>query len=232
MPSQRCSRPRSSACDDEAGSTIKADTHTSRVTLSVMKRALRGVLVLALAAPISVALAVGQPGTAHACSCVYPTDGTQAEQQLADFSKGDGVVFSGIPVDVRQNGYTVYYDFEIREVFRGDVGSETTVSTADNSAACGTSFDLKEEYLVFATTYDTKSAPWSVNMCSATTLSTNELTRAAAVTQFGEPRTITVAEGTEADNATTSARAVWIGGGAVAVLAAAVSGWLLLRRRH
>ena len=74
-----------------------------------------------------------------------------------------------------------------------------TLSTARDSAACGTGFDLKEEYLVFAGTYDTQGAPWSVNMCSATTLSTNELTRAATLKQFGEPRAVTADERAAAD---------------------------------
>lgn len=93
-------------------------------------------------------MAVSQPGTAHACSCVYVTDGSQAAENVADFAGGDGAVFVGTPVVERHDQGTLYYEFDVREVFRGDIGSETTVSTPDSSTACGTSFDLKEEYLV------------------------------------------------------------------------------------
>lgn len=198
---------------------------THHVTLGVMKRVLRTAVVAALASPLAVGLAVAQPGVAHACSCVYYGDGSQAEKQIADFATGDGAVFVGTPTSEREDGYTVYYDFDVSEVFRGDVGSTTTVSTADNSAACGTSFDLKDEYLVFATTYGTQDAPWSVNMCSATTSSHNEVTRSATVAQFGEP---SPAAGAEDDGA--GSVPMWIGAGAVAALAIAATAWLLRYR--
>lgn len=137
-------------------------------------------------------------------------------------------MFVGTPTAERRDDYTIYYDFDVREIFEGDVGPSTTVSTPDNSAACGTGFDLNSEYLVFATTYDTQGAPWSVNMRSATTSSTNESTRSATLAQFGEPRPVTEAERAEA--ASRNASSIWIGVGAVAVLAAAATAWVLRRR--
>lgn len=218
--------------DPTAGaSRIETRPATSRVTLTGMKRVLRGLVVVALAAPLSLALAVAQPGTAHACSCAYPTDGSQAEQQLADFATGDGAAFTGTPTAERRRGFTVYYDFDVREIFRGDVGAKTTVSTASVSAACGTSFDLNNEYLVFTSTYDTHSAPWSVNMCSASTSSANELTRTSTVARFGEPHAVTAAERAEADNGfLPGPTAIWVGVGVAAVVAAGVAGWAIRRR--
>ncbi len=196
-----------------------------RVTLGVMKRVLRGAVVVALAAPITVCLAVTQPGVADACTCAYYGDGSQAEEQIADFATVNGAVFVGTPTAQREDNYTVYYDFDVSEVFRGDVGPSTTVSTADNSAACGTGFDFSSEYLVFATTYDTQGAPWSVNMCSATTSSSNEATRSATIAQFGEPSRPAQAE--DDDSRTVP---VLVGAGAIAALAAVATAWVLRRR--
>ncbi|WP_415972275.1 hypothetical protein [Rhodococcus sp. 077-4] len=191
-----------------------------------MKRVIRGALVVALVAPLSVALTFARPGVAHACSCVYYTDGTQAEQQVADFASGDNAVFTGTAVAERREDFTVYYDFDVREIFRGDVGAKTTVSTASEGSACGTTFDLKEEYLVFATTYGAQNAQWAVDSCSATTISDNELTRAATVKQFGEPRELT------ADDGTSPVLIALIGVCAVAAVAAGAAGWSLWRARH
>lgn len=197
-----------------------------------MKRVIRGALVVALAAPLTVALTFARPGVAHACSCAYNTDGTQAEQQLEDFASGDNAVFTGTAVAERRDGFTVYYDFDVREIFSGDVGAKTTLSTANDSAACGTGFELKEEYLVFAGTYDTQNAPWSVTKCSATTLSTNELTRAATLQQFGEPRAVTADERAAADYPQGMSIVQWVGIGVAAALFAAGTVWILRRARH
>lgn len=89
---------------------------------------------------------------------------------------------------MRTEGDTAYYEFEVREVFDGDIGATTVVSSSTQSAACGRSFNLGTEYIVFASRHDTKNAPWSVESCSATTESTNTRTRDAAITAFGQPQ--------------------------------------------
>ncbi|MCZ4521821.1 hypothetical protein O4220_25150 [Rhodococcus ruber] len=197
----------------------------SRVTLFAMKRCLRCVLVLAVVLPLTVVLMFARPGVALACTCAYYPGGSQVEQQLADFAQGENAIFTGSPVAERREDFTVYYDFEVREVFRGEVGKTTTVSTAGDSAACGTTFDVKEEYLVFATTYDTQDAPLSVNSCSATTLSSDTATRTATVKQFGEPREVVVNGGVP------TLLVIVIGFGAFAAAAGGAAGWSLYRRR-
>ncbi|MFM1731275.1 hypothetical protein ABI214_00630 [Prescottella soli] len=81
----------------------------------------------------------------------------------------------------------MFYEFDVREVFSGDVGTTTVVSSSTQSSACGRGFEIGDEYLVFASSYETHGAPWSVESCSATTTSTNERTRQAAVTVYGAP---------------------------------------------
>lgn len=163
---------------------------------------------------------------AHACSCVYPTDGTRVSEHVRDTATGDGAVFVGTPTSKRHEPDAVYYDFAVRNVYQGDVAETTTVSTALHSAACGTSFDMNTEYVVFTTTYDTRDAPWSVNMCSPTTLATDVATHEAAVEVFGEPRP-------PAPNNPTSDTLVLpaLGIGIAAVLAAGIAVWAR-RRGH
>jgi hypothetical protein len=197
----------------------------SRVTLSAMKRLLRCVLVLAVAMPLTVVLMFARPGVAHACSCAYYPGGSQVAQQLADFAQGENAVFTGTPVAERREDFTVYYDFVVREVFRGEVGGTSTISTAGDSAACGTTFDLKEEYLVFATTYDTQDALWVVDSCSATTYSDDMKTRDATIEQFGQPREVAV------DDGIPTTPMILIGIVVIAAVTGGAAGWSLYRRR-
>jgi hypothetical protein len=49
----------------------------------------------------------------------------------------------------RVEGQVGFYEFDVREVFEGDVGVKTVVSTYTLSASCGRSFEIGTEYLVF-----------------------------------------------------------------------------------
>lgn len=79
--------------------------------------------------------------------------------------------------------------FLVREVFTGDVGAKTVVSSSTHSAACGRGFDIGSEYLVFTNTHQTRGAPWAVEACSATTEATDHRTRDAAIAVYGPPQT-------------------------------------------
>ncbi|QCQ93373.1 hypothetical protein [Rhodococcus sp. SGAir0479] len=123
------------------------------------------------------------PTTAFACSCAYPPDGSQIVEQISHAAS----IFTGTATAERVAGQTAFYEFDVREVFDGDIGTTTTVSSSVHDAACGRGFEIGSEYLVFTSTYDTQGAPWSVNSCSATTESSNDRTREAAVTVYGAP---------------------------------------------
>lgn len=133
----------------------------------------------------AIALPVATPGTAHACSCVYEQNGPQILEQVARAAS----VFAGTATEQRIDGNTGFYEFTVREVFAGDVGVKTVVSSSTQSAACGRGFDIGSEYLVFTNTYQTHGAQWAVNSCSATTESTNGRTRDAAIAIYGPPQT-------------------------------------------
>ncbi|MGF7120460.1 hypothetical protein [Rhodococcus sp. BE178] len=130
------------------------------------------------------ALPLAAPTQAHACSCVYDPDGPQ----IIDMVSNAASVFTGAVTAEHVEDQTAFYEFEVREVFTGDIGTTTTVSSSVQGAACGRSFEVGTEYIVFTSTYETAGAQWSVNSCSATTQSSNDRTREAAVTVYGEPR--------------------------------------------
>jgi len=129
------------------------------------------------------ALPIFTPPTAFACSCVYPPDGSQIVEQVSNAAS----VFLATATAERVADQTAFYEFDVREVFAGDIGTMTTVSSSVQGAACGRGFQIGTEYLVFTSTYDTNGAPWSVNSCSATTEASNDRTRDAAVAVHGAP---------------------------------------------
>lgn len=143
---------------------------------------MRWILLLAvLASPLVVPVVM--PSTAHACSCAYAPDDPQV---LEHVSHAEGV-FTGTATAQRIDGDTAYYEFDVREVFAGEIGTSTVVATSTQSPACGTGFTLDTEYLVFASTSNAHRAPWSDNSCSATTVSTDTRTRDAGIEVFGPP---------------------------------------------
>ncbi len=137
-----------------------------------------------LAVGVAIVLPLATAPAAHACSCAYTQNGPQITDQVAHSAAS----FTGTPTTTRTEGSTAYYEFAVREVFAGDIGPTTVVSSSIHGASCGRSFTIGTEYLVFVSRYDTKSAPWSVESCSATTESTNTRTRDAAVAVFGQPQ--------------------------------------------
>ncbi len=129
--------------------------------------------------------AVGVICPAHACSCVYAPDGPQIVEQFSAAAS----VFTGTATAKRVDGNAGFYEFDVREVFSGDVGATTVVSSYGLSASCGRGFEIGTEYIVFASARENPAGSWSVNSCSATTESSNERTRSAAVAVYGLPRT-------------------------------------------
>lgn len=139
------------------------------------------ILAILAATPI---IPVVMPGTAHACSCTYAPDDPRILKHVAH---AEGV-FTGTATTQRTDGDTAYYEFDVREVFAGEIGDSTVVATSTQSPACGTGYTIGTEYLVFASTSRSHGAPWSDNSCSATTASTDTRTRDAAIEVYGPPQ--------------------------------------------
>lgn len=172
------------------------------------------------------------PAQAYACSCVYAPDGSQIEEQVSRAA----AVFTGTAVSSRVEGHTAFYEFDVREVFGGEVGRSTTVSSSVHGPACGRGFEVGTEYLVFTSTYETHGAQWSDNSCSATTESSNARTRDATLAAYGQPRTPAPDGTSVATNETSSTPAdtgsprVWTAAATVLVIALVITAFSLRNR--
>lgn len=196
---------------------------------------MRWILSILAVLGLAGAVPLATPAEAFACSCVYEPNGPQIVEQASHAAS----VFTGTAVAERVGGQTAFYEFEVREVFAGDVGPTTTVSSSVQGPACGRRFTVGTEYLVFTSTYETHGAPWSDNSCSATTESTNERTRAAAITVYGEPRALGEAAAAPPASSTPGLTVesgmprLWVAGGVVVVVLVVLGfvRWTRSRRR-
>ena len=95
------------------------------------------------------------------CSCLEITP----EQAFEDAD----IVFSGLVRDIALGDSGTYFEatIDVDDLWKGEVSDEITVLTEIDSAACGFSFDIGYEYLVYAYSYD-----WGIytNICTRTNL--------------------------------------------------------------
>ena len=88
------------------------------------------------------------PHVASACSCLPP------EPPQGALDKAEAVFVGRVVVaDDAGTGDTfrrIRYQLEVSRTWQGDLGATVTLTSAANSAACGRSFALDEEYLVYA----------------------------------------------------------------------------------
>ena len=187
---------------------------------------MRWILIVAvLVAPLAVSVAV--PGTAHACSCAYAPDDPRILEHVAHAAG----VFTGTATAQRVNGDTAYYEFDVREVFAGEIGASTVVTTSAQGPSCGTGYAINTEYLVFASSSTGNRAPWSDNSCSATAASTDTRTREAAIEVYGLPQAPEAYQRSIDLDDTRNPGAWWpVGLAATALIAAVVAGWIHQRR--
>lgn len=189
---------------------------------------MRWLLTFAVLA-VSLCVPVAIPGTAHACSCVYSPDDPRI---LEHVSRAAGV-FTGTATAQRIDGDTAYYEFDVRKVFAGEIGASTVVATSTQSPACGTVFAIGTEYLIFASTSRSHGAPWSDNSCSATTVSTDNRTREAAVEAYGLPQAPDVDQSpVDLDDVGTPWEWWATGLAGTGLIAVLLTGWIHRRRRH
>jgi hypothetical protein len=104
-----------------------------------------------------------------ACSCV---DIPQTlEQEIKGRLKASKAVFSGEILKINETsqrrdvtGLDVTVKIRLKEVWKGQLTKEVIITTPDNSAACGYSFQVGKSYLVFADT--TKGKILGTGLCS------------------------------------------------------------------
>ena len=115
------------------------------------------------------------PGPVYACSCVQP--GSPSEE-LEKFS----AVFAGrvVSVDhsydtrpgsvVRESDDRSTIGFEVSAVWKGTVHEDMYITTPPSDGACGFTFDVGEEYIVYAYDSNYDDGGYSTGICSRTAL--------------------------------------------------------------
>lgn len=101
-----------------------------------------------------VALALHTP--AEACSCLRPEG---PSEELAKFD----AVFEGKVVSIGDEGMNRRVELAVARAWKGIESPTVTVTTANNSAACGFAFAEGESYLLYA---DALEGALHVNICS------------------------------------------------------------------
>ena len=103
-----------------------------------------------------------QTNEARACSCmkITPSEGLSSSY----------AVFTGEVMNLEPNEATkfggVEITFQVKKVWKGDIGEKVQVRTAGSSAACGYNFVKGETYLVYASRDE--ADPMRVSLCSRT----------------------------------------------------------------
>jgi|GEM_PF-1368678 len=173
----------------------------------------------ALVLLIAVAALVTFPSPAHACDCPEPPP---PEEAIADAD----AVFAGEVVETRlvggEHDGDLFARIAVEDVWKGEVTETVEVRTAPHTATCGYHFSEGGRELVYAGVDD--EGGFTTSLCSRTTpLDSAEEDLAA----LGEGDAPLAGERGVADATTWP----WIIAGAAAVVALAVIGAAVIRRR-
>ncbi|MRH87557.1 hypothetical protein GFY24_08820 [Nocardia sp. SYP-A9097] len=136
-------------------------------------------LVVALLAVVGYFLQ-GVPQITCSCAVVNPD---------VAVAKAGGV-FIGTPTKVLHGRDADLYEFQVTEVFNGEVGSTTTVGV-NTSSGCGTGFTIGRPTLLLVSSPYSQGAAWQAHGCGPD-VSATEL-RAIAQTTYGPAHAPTVA---------------------------------------
>jgi len=101
-------------------------------------------------------------GFAYPCSCLEPPPPEEAYEE-AD------VVLSGkvLNMDLDESGYYFEVSIQTIDVWKGDVLDEIIILTETSSDACGYNFQINDEYLIYAYSYNSGIY---TNICTRTNL--------------------------------------------------------------
>jgi hypothetical protein len=111
----------------------------------------------ALITLIAVAVTIGGPQPALACSCPMPTG-------LDSFASRASMVFTGVVTAVSgppfgltcSSASPVGVTFNVETVYKGDVPRTISVHTVASGASCGFTFEVGKRYTVFPWALDGK----------------------------------------------------------------------------
>lgn len=202
-----------------------------------MARRLRRAVLVALAVLIAGLLApTAAMPVACACSCAPPAN-------LRDWVRGYDAVFVGTPTAKSTvgsgNRQQDIYGFDVSAIYTGDVAIREAVATSSFGPACGSSFVLDDEIVVFAKRAAPGEAPtgWTTFACSPSGKPSAPLADAIRAV-YGEPRAPVPDAVTEEPVAAaptssgTVARLVGTAAGGTVLVAMVVAGFIVWRRRR
>ncbi|GGG00620.1 hypothetical protein GCM10010912_51840 [Paenibacillus albidus] len=118
---------------------------------------------------MATALLTVRPEVTYACSCVVPGAPLEELERSAAVFSGEVVSVEAKPSVVQSSGDPVTVTFNVQTIWKGEVGSTVTVTTAMSSASCGFEFTEGESYLVYSHKGE-GSDGLKVSLCSRTTL--------------------------------------------------------------
>lgn len=99
------------------------------------------------------------PQSASACSCIMPVPPQQAlEQSVA--------VFSGTVTTIVEGSSAYKVSFIANTFWKGNSSGVVTITTPQDSAACGFSFEMGKTYIVYA--HETEDGQLGTTLCSRT----------------------------------------------------------------
>ncbi|MCQ6563801.1 hypothetical protein [Paenibacillus mendelii] len=92
------------------------------------------------------------PVTVHACSCAQvPNIEDQLNRKTAIFTGKVVSLTKPVQGEIQSSADPVEAQFEVKTVWKGEVGSQTAVYTALSSVSCGyEGFEVNKEYIVYA----------------------------------------------------------------------------------
>lgn len=186
----------------------------------------RAVAVIAAALMVAAITGVFAAPRACACSCA-PQETTEEAVQ------GFGTVFAGVPTRKSNQGDYDVYEFDVSAVYTGNVGETVTVSTSSIGTACGASFTLDDEVLVFSLSHDSDGT-FGTNSCTPSGSTPGGGVEAATRKVYGEPHPPDPAAQTASlpGPGTPVARIVGIAAGVLVLGAVGVAGLVVWRRRR
>ncbi|WP_238652384.1 hypothetical protein [Paenibacillus piscarius] len=171
-----------------------------------------GLLLMLSVLVVFMTLLTVRPQVTYACSCAVPSSPVEAMEKSTAVFEGTVTSMEKSSKLVQSSGDPVYVTFLTGAHWKGEVGEQITVSTAQSSASCGFEFTEGERYLVYARggaegangtggadggaggTEGTKGADGkaklTVSLCSRTTLYSNaqeDLNELGAGMSVGSP---------------------------------------------
>lgn len=116
----------------------------------VRKNVRSGLLLMLSALVVFMTLLTVRPQVTYACSCVVPPPPLEAMEESTAVFEGTVISMKKSSKLMQSTGDPVNVTFQTGAHWKGQVGQQVTVSTAQASESCGFEFNEGERYLVYA----------------------------------------------------------------------------------